>query len=149
MWTKLALAAVALAAAPELLHVVSAAPESAKRPVSFVQAGRDTVKRFAPVCKGDEVLDSRPDPRWVSESFNNDHCRAPRLPAAINGATATREQVVAAMEEAKRYAEAADTFQQCVSSFVSAHKISTAGGRSLSPSELIIENHRILTSQRA
>ena len=150
MWTKLALAAVALAAAPELLHVVSAAPEPAKRQVTFVQAGRDTVKRFAPVCRGDEILDSRPDPRWVSESFNNDHCQAPRLPPVLDGARATREQVVAAMEEAKRYAEAANAFQQCVSDFVSTHKRQAASStKPLTPSELIIENHRILTSQRA
>jgi hypothetical protein len=149
MWTKLALAAIALAAAPELLHVVSAAPEPAKRPVTFVQAGRDTVKRFAPVCRGDEILDSRPDPRWVSESFNNDHCQAPRLPAVLNGAAATREQVVAAMEEAKRYAEAADAFQRCVGDFVAVHRVHANGERSLSPSERIIENHRILVSQRA
>ncbi|HET7084625.1 MAG TPA: hypothetical protein VFI23_07640 [Rhizomicrobium sp.] len=149
-WSRIALAAAALAAAPELLHVVSAAPEAAAaRPPAFVQAGGDGVKRFAPVCRGDEILDSRPDPRWVSESFNNDRCQAPRLPAVINGATATREQVVAAMEEVKRYAEAADAFQKCVSDFVDTRKQHSAGGRSLSPSERIIENHRILTSRRA
>lgn len=149
MWTKIAVAAVALAAAPELLHVVNAAPEPA-RPPAFTQAPRDPVKRFAPVCRGDEILDSRPDPRWVGESFNDDHCRAPRLPAALNGAAATREQVVAAMEDAKRYAAAADAFQQCVSDFVAARKARAAsGGKSISATEAIIENHRILVSQRS
>ena len=68
----------------------------------------------------------------------------------LNGATATREQVVAAMEEVKRYAVQADAFQQCVSDFVTARKARTASGeKSLSPSEVIIENHRILVSQRS
>jgi hypothetical protein len=68
----------------------------------------------------------------------------------LNGATATREQVVAAMEEIKRYAVAADAFQQCVSDFVAARKARTASGaKPLSPSEVIIENHRILVSQRS
>jgi len=149
-WSKIAMAAVALAAAPELLHVVNAAPEPAQRPAAFVQAGRDEIKRFAPVCRGDEILDSRPDPRWVGESFNNDHCQAPRLPPVLNGATATREQVVAAMEEVKRYAVAADAFQRCVSDFVADRKVRSASGQKpLSPSEVIIENHRILVSQRS
>ena len=153
MLTKIALAAagLALAAAPGIFHVVNAAPESRALPQpSFVPAASKSDQRFAPVCRGDEILDSRPDPRWVGESFNNDHCRAPRLPPVLNGAAATREQVVAAMEELKRYAVAADTFQQCVSDFVHARKTHTASVETpLSPSEVIIENHRILVSQRS
>jgi hypothetical protein len=155
MLTKIALAAagLALAAAPGIFHVVKAAPESRAVPqASFVPAASQSKsdQRFAPVCRGDEILDSRPDPRWVGESFNNDRCRAPRLPAVLNGATATREQVVAAMEEVKRYAAAADAFQRCVSDFVAARKASIASGQKpLSPSEAIIENHRILVSQRS
>src|SRR3954466_13054655 len=157
MLTKIALAAagLALAAAPGIFHVVNAAPEPRAVPrVSFVPAASPNQsksdKRFAPVCRGDEILDSRPDPRWVGESFNNDHCRAPRLPPVLNGAVATREQVVAAMEELKRYAVAADAFQQCVSDFVHARKTRTASvEKPLSPSEVIIENHRILVSRRS
>jgi hypothetical protein len=153
MLTKIALAAagLALAAAPGIFHVVNAGPEPRAVPqVSVVPAASKSDQRFAPVCRGDEILDSRPDPRWVGESFNNDRCRAPRLPPVLNGATATREQVVAAMEEVKRYAVQADAFQQCVSDFVTARKARTASGeKSLSPSEVIIENHRILVSQRS
>jgi len=153
MLTKIALAAagLALAAAPGIFHVVNAAPEPRALPqVSVVPAAGKSDQRFAPVCRGDEILDSRPDPRWVGESFNNDRCRAPRLPPVLNGATATREQVVAAMEEVKRYAAQADAFQQCVSDFVAARKARTASGeKPLSPSEVIIENHRILVSQRS
>jgi len=159
MLTKIALAAagLVLAAAPGIFHVVNAAPEPRALPqVSLVPAASQSQnqsksdQRFAPVCRGDEILDSRPDPRWVGESFNNDRCRAPRLPPVLNGATATREQVVAAMEEVKRYAVAADAFQRCVSDFVADRKVRSASGQKpLSPSEVIIENHRILVSQRS
>lgn len=149
MWSKTALAAAVLllAATPEFLHVVKAAPEPV--PLGAVsRAPSDT--RFKPVCRGDEVLDSRPDPAWVSQSFNKDNCRAPLLPAALDGFSATREQVVAAMAEAKRYAAASDTFQKCVSDFVAAKRTEAVrGGRSLTPSQAIIENHRILVSQRS
>jgi hypothetical protein len=149
MWTKIALAAAGLmlAAAPEIFQVVNAAPEPrALPPTAIAPAARNADKRFAPVCRGDEVLDSRPDPAWVAASYNKDHCQAPGFPARLNGATASREQVVAAMAEAKRFGAAADAFQKCVSDFVAARKISSGP---LTPSQTIIENHRILVSQRS
>jgi hypothetical protein len=146
MWIKIGLAAgvLAVVAAPEFFPVVSAAPE----PVPVIS--KPAPKTFKPVCRGDEVLDSRPDPAWVSQSFHKDNCRAPLLPAALDGAKATREQVVLAMDEARRYAAAANQFQRCVSDYVAAKRTEAAqGGASLTPSQIIIENHRILVSQRA
>lgn len=146
MWIKIGLAAgvLAVAAAPEFLPVVNAAPEPA--PV----ISKTAPKTFKPVCRGDEVLDSRPDPAWVSLSFNKDNCRAPLMPAALDGSVATREQVVSAMGAAKRYAAAANAFQKCVSDFVATKRTDAAkGGAALTPSQVIIENHRILVSQRA
>jgi len=146
MWIKIGLAVgvLAVAAAPEIFPVVSAAPE----PVPAIS--KPSPKTFKPVCRGDEVLDSRPDPAWVSQSFNKDNCRAPLLPAALDGTRATRTQVVSAMGEAKRYAAMANEFQRCVSDFVAAKRSQAArGGTSLTPSQIIIENHRILVSQRA
>src|SRR3569833_445231 len=128
MWIKIGLVVgvLAVAAAPEFFPVVNAAPEPA--PVISKPAPRT----FKPVCRGDEVLDSRPDPAWVSQSFNKDNCRAPLLPAALDGTVATREQVVAAMAQAKAYAAAADAFQKCGSDFVAAKRVEAArGGRSL------------------
>jgi hypothetical protein len=148
MWIKIGLAVgvLAVVAAPEFFPVVSAAPE----PVPVISKPVAAPKTFKAVCRGDEVLDSRPDPAWVSQSFNKDNCRAPRLPAALDGFSATREQVVAAMGEAKRYAAAAHEFQRCVSDFVAAHRAgSTRSATPLTPSQVIIENHRILVSQRA
>jgi len=141
MWIKIAVTAgaLALAAAPQFLR---ATPEPS--PVVSKPAPRT----FRPVCRGDEVLDSRPDPAWVGASFAKDNCRAPSLPPLLDGASASREQVVAAMAAAKRYAAAAGAFQKCVSDFVAARR-SAQGGAALTPSQIIIENHRILVSQRA
>lgn len=151
MWNKavLAGAVVLMAAAPEMLHVVKAAPEpAALPPAPAARAATDT--RFKPVCRGDEILDSRPDPAWVSKAFKDDRCQAPRLPAQIDGTSATREQVVAVMAEAKAYAAASDAFQRCVSDFVAAKRVQAAhGGEGLTPSQVIIENHRVLVSQRS
>lgn len=144
MWKTPALAAAALmlAAAPQFFPV-RAAPQSAALPApTIVKAVRET---FAPVCRGDEVLDSRPDPKWAGQSYAGDDCHAPGLPARLNGLAASREQVVAGMAAAKRYAAEAEAFQACVSRFIAARRQS----RPLTPSQLIIENHRILVSQRA
>jgi len=146
MWIKIGLAAgvLAVVAAPEFFPAVTAAPE----PVPVIS--KPAPKTFKPVCRGDEVLDSRPDPAWVSQSFNKDNCRAPLLPAALDGTAVTREEIVAAMAGAKRYAAVANEFQRCVSDFVAAKRTEAArGGAPLTPSQIIIENHRILVSQRA
>jgi hypothetical protein len=145
MWIKIALAVgvLGVAAAPEFFPL-RASPEP--QPV----LSKPAPKTFKPVCRGDEVLDSRPDPAWVRQSFNRDNCRAPNLPPVLDGAAATREQVVAAMAAAKAYAVAADAFQQCVSDFVTTKRADAAqGGTALTSSQVIIENHRILVSQRA
>lgn len=146
MWIKIALAAgiVAVAAAPEFFPAVSAAPELAPR------ISKPAPATFKPVCRGDEVLDSRPDPAWVGQSFNRDRCIAPNLPPMLDGAAATRDQVVAAMAEAKAYGGKAAIFQRCVSDFVATKRAEkAAGGKGLTEAQRIIENHRILVSQRA
>jgi hypothetical protein len=145
MWIKIAFAVgvMAVAAAPEIFPVVNAAPEPAR-------ISKPAPKTFKPVCRGDEVLDSRPDPAWVRQSFHRDNCQAPALPPMLDGASATREQVVAAMEEVKVYAAKADAFERCVSDFVAAKRAeATAGGKGLTQPQVIIENHRILVSQRS
>lgn len=105
--------------------------------------------RFAPTCSQDEVVDLRPDPAWMRASFNNDTCQAPSLPAVKNGAAATREEIVAAMANGKAYAAAAAAFEKCVGDFVDARRTNAArGGPPMAETQVIIENHRILASQR-
>jgi hypothetical protein len=146
MWKSIALAVAVLApaAAPGILHVAQPAPQAASLPVAAAPAAGKT---FAATCRGDQVLDSRPDPAWVGQSFAGDHCQSPPMPAPIDGARSTRAQVVAAMSRAKTYEAAAEAFQACVGEFASARHAGSA--RPLTEVQLIIENHRVLVSQRA
>jgi len=137
--------AVAVAAAGTLV-VAKAAPEpgpvaAAKSPPGDKPLGR--------ICRSDEIVDSRPSPAWVGASFEKDNCRVPGMPARVDGFTASREAVVATMEAGKRFAAASDTFERCIQKFVEDRKAEADdGGRSFGTPLAIIENHRILISQR-
>lgn len=147
MWKIIALA-VAVAAAPQLLHVAREAPQPKPLPSAPAAAGAPAPaagKTFAATCRGDQVLDSRPDPAWVSQSYAGDHCQAPPMPTPFDGTRASRAQVVAAMGRARTYRAAADVFQRCVENYVAARRTATP----LTQNQLVIENHRILVSQRA
>jgi hypothetical protein len=137
--------AVAVAAAGTLV-VAKAAPEpglvaAAKPPSAGKPLGR--------ICRSDEIVDSRPSPAWVGASFEKDNCRAPVMPARLDGSTASREAVVASMEAGKRFAAASDAFERCIQKFVEERKAEADdGGRPFATPLAIIENHRILVSQR-
>ena len=135
MWKEIALAVAVLAPA--------AASQLARAPAKDAPP---PAKTFAPTCRDNQLTDSRPDPAWVRASFARDNCIAPPVPAALDGARASRPQVVAAMAGAKAYAGAVGAFQKCVDDFVAVRR---AGGRPLTSTETIIENHRILASQRS
>ncbi len=137
MWIKavLPLGVFALAFVPRPVAVGTPAPA---RPVSE--------SSFTTICRDGALPVSRPDPAWVATSFGDDGCRLAPVPAAIDGASAPREKIVAAMAEAKRYEAAADAFGQCVGAFVAAH---AAGIHHLTPAQAIIENHRLLAGQKS
>jgi hypothetical protein len=137
-------AAVAAAGA----FVAAATPEPAK-PVAVSRAVPAGDKPFAPICKSDGVIEGRPDPAWVKASFANDHCQAPAVPTAVNGFTASREQVVASMAAGKNYAAAVDVFERCVQRFVEDRKTEMAKSGGVSATLAIIENHRIVASERS
>jgi hypothetical protein len=137
---------VAIAATGALL-VARASPEPQPVRTASISKLADG-KAFAPICKTNEVTDSRPDPAWVGASFADDNCRAPAMPPKVNGFTASREQVVAAMAAMKRYAAASDAFQRCVQDFVAVRK--AEAGQNKKPVNLslvFIENHRIIASE--
>jgi len=129
---------VAAIAAAGAMFVAKAAPERAVglAPVA-VPAGD---KPFARICKSDEIVDARPTPAWARASFAS-------MPASIDGFTASREQVVAGMAAAERYAAASDAFERCVQDFVAARK-ADKNEKPANMSVAIIENHRIIASQR-
>ena len=146
MWKKLALVAAVLtvAASPEFFPV-----RAASEPKSLPDArpAEPAGETFAAICRADEVVDSRRDPAWLAQSYVGDNCQAPQMPVAIDGYKASQEQIVAGMTAVKRYAAAADAFQKCVSDFVVARKESSS--RPLTPSQVIIQNYRVLVSQKS
>jgi hypothetical protein len=149
MWKNIGWGAALLVvvAAPEALHAVSAAPQRApSRQASQTQVAAG--KPFVPVCKASEVVDTRPDPAWVGASFAHDNCWAPQMPAPVDGFTATRGQVVAAMAAVKSYDALADRYQRCISDFVTIRKAQADKGKKPMDAALImIETHRITASQ--
>jgi hypothetical protein len=90
------------------------------------------------------ATDSRPDPAWISASYENDNCWAPALPARLNGQTASREAIMAYTAAEKRYDAGAAAFQRCIQHFVSAR--SAQRKQSLDAALVTIENHRIIAS---
>jgi hypothetical protein len=148
MWKKIAIGAALLAAitAAGALVVAWATPEPAVRNVSITRLASG--QSFAPVCKASEIVDSRPDPAWVGASFAGDNCQAPIMPAALNGSTASRVQVVANMAAMKRYIAASDAFQRCVRNFVAAKRAQAdQNNMPVNMPLVIIENHRVLASE--
>ena len=104
-------------------------------------------KSFAPVCKSGEVVDSRPDPAWVGQSFARDNCTAPQMPAPINGLVASREEIVAGMAATKRYAALSDAYQRCIRDFVVARQSRPDANKPVAMALVTIENHRMLVSE--
>jgi len=142
---QIATGAACLAAVIAALLAAQAAPEPVRN-VSISRLARG--QSFAPVCKGGEIVDSRPDPAWVGASFSGDTCQAPVMPAALNGSTASRMQVVASMAAMSRYTVAADAFQRCIHDFVAAKKAQAEKiSRPVNNALVIIENHRVLASE--
>jgi len=149
MWRKLALVAAVftVAASPELFAVRAAPepkplPDARPTPSAPTQSAEEA---FAAICR-EGVVESRRDPAWLGQSYLDDNCQAPRTPPVIDGATASREEIVAGMAAEKRYAAAADAFQKCVGDFVAARN----GGSSkpLTPAQVIIQNYRVQVSQK-
>jgi hypothetical protein len=135
----------ALAASGALL-VAKATPQPAPGAIASVSRLAEG-KPFAPICKTGEVVDTRPDPAWVGQSFARDNCAAPQMPAPINGLVASREQIVAGMAATKHYAAASDTYQRCIRDFVAVHQSRPDAGKPVAMALVVIENHRILAAE--
>ena len=152
MFRKIAIGAglVAVLAASGALLVAKAMPEPApKASQPGVNASRLAAgKSFAPICNTGEVVDSRPQPAWVGQSFARDNCTAPQMPEPINGRAASREEIVAGMAAIKRYAAASNVYQRCIRDFVTLRQSrAEANGKPVAVSLLLIQNHRILAAE--
>jgi hypothetical protein len=135
------LAALAAAAA---LAVIAAGtwPVRGSAPLPALAPQAASAAAFtATICASNPVEDTRPDPAWISASFGNDHCWAPAMPAALDGYSASREDVVAGMAAAKRYAARSAIYRKCIADFVARR---SGGGKSFQ----LVENHRLLVSEK-
>ena len=52
-----------------------------------------TTTTFEAHCSDDLSVDLRPDPKWVGQSFADDNCWAPALPAFIDGFAADGKKI--------------------------------------------------------
>jgi hypothetical protein len=107
-------------------------------------------KPFSVTCKSSDLGDTRPDLDWIRTSFADDNCPAPSAPRPVDGFSASREQIVAAMAATKRYAAASDVFERCVSDFVATHNARRHDdGKAPDAVLAILENQRIAASERS
>jgi hypothetical protein len=137
---------VLVIASPEILHVAIASPVAKPTAAAAQAANANT---FVPTCSAAQVVvDTRPDPAWVGASFAHDNCWAPVMPASLNGATATREQIVAGMAAEKRYDVQASTYQRCISDFVVSRKAEADKiKKPIDVALVTIEDHRVAASE--
>lgn len=139
-------AAIVLAAAPLLLHGISAAPERMREATKPAESSAQT---FKPSCLSNALADIRPDPAWTRASFERDACVAPSMPRLPDGASASRDAIVAAMGAVKHYGEGADAFQGCIANYLASRSAAAAKSGTKLPGWLaILENHRILAAQK-
>jgi hypothetical protein len=133
------------------VHAAPGSSRAAAEKISFAPKPSSASKSqtFSATCSVADgaATDSRPDPAWVNASFANDNCRAPALPARLNGLTASREAIMAYTAAEKRYDAGAAAYQRCIQHFVSTRS-AMAEQRKQSPDVALvaIENHRIVTS---
>jgi len=107
-------------------------------------------KPFPATCKTSDIEDTHPELDWIRASFADDRCPAPPAPQAVDGFTASREQIVAAMAAMKRYTAASDVFERCVSDFLAARNARSDKAGTAADSVLgILENQRIAASERS
>jgi len=59
-------------------------------------------------------------------AFAEDTCTVPTIPVSIDGATATKDQILAGIKASKDYIAASDTYQQCIGDYVTAAKADAA-----------------------
>jgi hypothetical protein len=102
---------------------------------------------FAAHCSEDLSVDLRPDPKWVGQSYANDDCWAPPMPAFIDGFAASDQKINATAAGLKVYTAQAHVYQKCIANFIAAKQgAAQKSGRPLDKSLIIVEDHRIAAS---
>ena len=132
---------IAVASAAILTLVTQVSPEPA---VSSIPP--QTAASFAAICTtGNE---GRPDPVWVGQSFENDHCSLPQEPPVLDGTKASRDQLMTGLAAAKKFAASVDRFQQCVNTYLNQRQQEAQQtGKPVKLTLVALETHRILASE--
>jgi hypothetical protein len=143
---------VAIAASGALLVAHAApGPGTAAAGPTFAslqaKAGAATTT-FEAHCSDDLSVDLRPDPKWVGQSFADDNCWAPPMPAFIDGFAANGKKIDATVAQMRVYAAQAHGYQKCIANFVTARATAAqAAHKPLDKTLILIEDHRIAASQ--
>ena len=81
-------------------------------------------------------------------AFAEDSCPVPPTPAVVDGATASREQLVAGIGAVKTYIAASDTYQACIADYI---KVQTAAAakdkKPLDPALIQTEGDKVTANQ--
>jgi hypothetical protein len=56
----------------------------------------------------------------AAPAFADDTCQVPAVPASVNGATASRDQILTEQAAVKTFLAASDTYQACVNDYITA-----------------------------
>jgi hypothetical protein len=133
--------AIAVTSAAILGLVAHASPEPANTDAVPPQIAAS----LNAICRiGDQ---GRPDPAWLRESFENDHCSAPREPPALDGTKASRDQLMAGLAAARQFAASAERYQECISAYLTQRmQEAQRTGTPVKAAVLTIETHRIVAS---
>jgi alpha-beta hydrolase superfamily lysophospholipase len=81
-------------------------------------------------------------------AFADDTCQAPPVPVAVDGATASRDQLVAAIAAVKTYIAASDTYQTCIGDYLAAQKVQADKDKKpVDPATIQAEGDKVTANQ--
>jgi hypothetical protein len=83
-------------------------------------------------------------------AFAEDSCPVPPTPTVVDGATATREQLVAGIAAVKSYIAASDTYQACLTDYVKDQQAQAAKDKKpMDPALIQLEGDKGTASQNS
>jgi ribonuclease PH len=93
--------------------------------------------------------EGRPDPAWMRQSFENDHCSAPQEPPVLDGTKANRDQLMAGLAAAKQFAAAAERYQECISAYLTQRMQEASAAGNLAENRVSPSPHHALKAAPA
>ncbi len=120
-------------------------PPASPQPAATSTLPAQIAASLSAICSTTD--EGRPDPPWMRESFENDNCSAPQEPSLPDGTKANRDQLIAGLAAAKKFAASAERYQQCISSYLTERmREAQRTGTPMKANILTIESRRIVAS---